>query len=166
MKYIIKESQIGRLIESQEYLNFLLDKINQNGYESLNDREKDALVRISKGEEVYDEPEELPVSDDVYRPDDIFIKYAGKYNELEVDDQLFRIELMGGTDFLEILGDYLNFMIKPDLENGQILIEDGETDEIDSIKFKNVPETTEGMRKLAVKFIYQILPQYIRQKMG
>lgn len=164
MKFIISENQFVRLTESQDYLNFLLDKINQDGYESLTDREKDALVRISKGEEVYDEPDELPVSDDVYRPNDIFLKYVSKYPELQVDDLLFRLEPMGGTSSLEVLGDYHSFLVEPNFEENQVLIFDSETDEVTPINYKKTPETTEGMRGLAVKFVYQILPQYIRQK--
>ena len=164
MKYIISESQFEVLTESQEYLNFLLDKINTDGYESLTDREKDALVRISKGEEVYDEPGELPVSDNVYRPNDIFLKYASKYEELEVDDLVFRISPMEGTSSMEVLGDYHSFLVEPNFEEGQVLIYDMDTDEVDPINYKNVPETTEGMRGLAAKFVYQILPSYIRKK--
>jgi lipopolysaccharide export LptBFGC system permease protein LptF len=58
MKYIITESQFELLSESQEYLNFLLDKMNETGYESLTEYEKDALIRISQGEQVYEEPDE------------------------------------------------------------------------------------------------------------
>lgn len=166
MKYILTESQISKLIESQEYLNSLLDKINQKGYESLNDREKDALVRISKGEEVYDEPQELPVSDEVYRPNDIFLKYVSNYVELEVGNQTFRIEPMGGTSSVEILGDYHSFLVEPNFETSEVLIYDSETDEVESVKYKNIPQTTEGMRNLVTKFVFQILPKYIEEKLN
>jgi hypothetical protein len=166
MKYIITESQLKTITESQEYLNFLLDKINQNGYESLNDREKDALIRISKGEEVYDEPNELPVSDDIYRPNDIFLKYAGAYGEIEVDDQVFRVERMEGTNIIEIMGEHQGFAIEPNLESNEILLyEQDDVNDVTPVKYKNIPETTEGMRKLAIKFMFQILPQFIRERM-
>lgn len=163
MKYVISESQFEILTESQEYMNFLLDKMNTSGYESLTDREKDALVRISKGEEVYDEPQELPVSDDVYRPNDMFLKYATGYDEIEVDDLIFKISPMEGTSSFEVLGKYHSFLVEPNFEENQVQIYDMETDEITPIRYKNVPETTEGMRKLAVKFVYQTLPAFIRK---
>ena len=166
MKYILTESQISKLIESQEYLNSLLDKINQNGYESLNDRERDALIRISKGEEVYDEPQELPVSDEVYRPNDMFIKYVSKYRELEVDNHLFRIEPLEGTSSIEILGNHHAFLVEPNFEENKVEILNPDTDEVEAIKYKNTPETTEGMRKLCVKFVYQVLPQYITKNLN
>jgi hypothetical protein len=164
MKYIITKNQFDLISESQEYLNFLLDKMNDEGYESLNDREKDALVRISKGEEVHDEPHQLPVSDEVYRPNDIFLKYASKYNELEVDDLTFRINPMGGTNLLEVMGEYHVFSIEPNFENNEILVLETDTDDVEPVKFKNVPETTEGMRSLVLKFIFQILPEIIKKK--
>lgn len=162
MKYILTESQLQMLLESQEYLNQLLDKINDEGYDSLTDREKDALVRISKGEEVYDEPGELPVSDEVYRPNDIFLKYASAYGELEVDDLLFEISLLKGANSIEILGNYHSFLVQPNFEEKEIKIYDSDTDEINVVKYKSVPETTEKMRSLAVNFMYQTLPNFIR----
>jgi hypothetical protein len=165
MKFIITETQLEKIFESQEYLNILLDKINQEGYESLTDKEKDVLIRISKGEEVYDEPNELPVSDEVYRPNDVFLKYTTAYGELEVDDEVFRVELMEGTNSFEILGNHFNFFVEPNFEESEILIFESETMEPDPIKIKKVPETTEGMRKLAAKFMFQVLPAIIRQKM-
>jgi len=165
MKYILTESQLHMLLESQEYLNQLLDKINDEGYESLSDREKDALIRISKGEEVYDEPLELPVSEKVYRPNEIFLKYSKKYSELEVDDLLFRISPLDGTSSLEVLGDYHSFLVEPNFEENQILIYDMDTDEVTPINYKKIPENTEDMRGLTVEFVYQILPNYIRNKM-
>jgi len=163
MKFIISESQFLRISESQDYLNFLLDKINDGGYDSLNNKEKDALIRISKGEEVYDEPSELPVNDEIYDPNRIFIYYVGRYKELEVDDLVFKLEKIEGTNTLEALGEYHNFLIEPDFENSEVLITDGGSDDVTPIRFKNVPETTEGMRNLAVKFTYQTLPQVIRK---
>lgn len=163
MKYIITERQLQFIQESQEYLNQLLDKINTDGYDSLTNKEKDALIKISKGEEVYNEPNELPVSDDVHDANRMFLHYAGRYQELEVDDLLFRISPLGDK-YIEILGDYHNFSIEPNFEENQVIIYNPETDEADPVKYKNVPESTEGMRKLVVKFVFNLLPEYIRHK--
>ena len=127
MKFIITERQLEKIFESQEYLNTLLDKINQEGHESLTDREKDALIRISKGEEVYDEPDELSVSDEVHRPNDMFLKYATSYKEVEVDGEIFRVESMEGTNSFEILGERLSFFVEPNFEENNILIFEPET---------------------------------------
>jgi hypothetical protein len=166
MKYILTESQFERIAESQEYLNQLLDKINSDGYDSLTHKEKDALIRISKGEEVHDEPQELPVSDEVYDPNRMFIHYVSRYKELEigVDDLIFRLEPLGGTQTVEVLGEYHSFLIEPNFEENEVLILDNETDDVERIRYKNVPETTEGMRKLAVNFVYQKLLNYLRDK--
>lgn len=164
MKYIIKESQLELILESQEYLNFLLDKINDEGYDSLTHREKDALIRISQGEEVYDEPNELPISDEVYDPNRMFLHYISKYGELEVDDVLFKFSLLGNR-YLELLSDNYTFSIEPNFEENQVIFYNPDTDDSFPINFKNVPETTEEMRGLAVKFLYNKLPDLIRDQL-
>jgi len=159
----MNESQFNLLTESKEYLNFLLDKINDEGYESLNDREKDALIRISKGEDVYDEPEKLPVSDDVYDPNRMFIKYVLGHKQVEVEGLNFQLKPMSGNKTIEVVSEYHNFLLEPKLDENVIYFLDNNTDEVDPIKLKKVPDTTEDMRGMAVKFVFQVLPKYIKK---
>jgi len=52
MKIIITESQLNELkARSENYLNQLLDKISKYGMKSLTDDEKEAMIKMSRGED-------------------------------------------------------------------------------------------------------------------
>ena len=166
MKYIITESQFELLSESQEYLNFLLDKMNETGYESLTEYEKDALIRISQGEQVYEEPDETEGEEEegYFNPNKEFLRLMSKYQEIEVDDVLFKMSLLG-DNFLEILSDYHNFSVEPNFEEGQVIFYNSDTDDYIPIKFKEVPSNTEEMKSLVGKFVFKKLLDIIRQEL-
>jgi|LakMenE01Jun11ns_1017448.scaffolds.fasta_scaffold9958850_23 hypothetical protein len=52
MKIIIKESQFTRLVENQNYIDSILDKMSDKGYESLSIDEKKFLEFFSKQERI------------------------------------------------------------------------------------------------------------------
>jgi hypothetical protein len=167
MKYIITESQFELLSESQEYLNFLLDKMNETGYESLTEYEKDALIRISQGEQVYEEPDETEDEEEeggIFNPNREFLRLISKYQELEVDDVLFKMSLLG-SNFYEILSDYHNFSVEPNFEEGQVIFYNSDTDDYIPIKFKEVPSNTEEMKSLVGKFVFKKLPEIISREL-
>lgn len=70
LELMSKTSNSKLLLElNEKYLNKLLDKINKEGINSLSPQEKEALNKMSRGEDVKDEPEKvsLGLKDDTLR---------------------------------------------------------------------------------------------------
>jgi len=63
MKYLITESQYEILLENQKYVDSILDKISENGYDSLSIDEKRYLDEFSK---YNGDPDEFVYSSDEY----------------------------------------------------------------------------------------------------
>ena len=130
MKYLITESQYEILIENQKYVDSLLDKISEEGYQSLGIDEKRYLDEFSKYE---GDPDEFVYSSDIHdeREGEVIegeisglpIKYTfseeadnkegiGYYGGLEFDgDEYFGVVIsderghLVGYDFYSVLSD-------------------------------------------------------------
>jgi hypothetical protein len=66
MKFILTESQYKRIVESQEVVDHILDKISQGGYESLSIDEKRYLKYYSEHTSKGGDPEEFVDPSEVY----------------------------------------------------------------------------------------------------
>jgi hypothetical protein len=66
MKYLITESQYSRLMESQEIIDNLLDKISEKGYDSLSIDEKRYLQAYSEHTKKGGRPDEFVDPSEVY----------------------------------------------------------------------------------------------------
>ena len=160
MKYIITESQFNSLFESKEYLDTLLDKINQNGMDSLSDKEKESLIRISKGETVYEDEPEQSTDVDTYNADGFFLHYFQNHHEIEVDDVEYRINVTDNS--VEIIGGDLVLNIEPRFDEGELVFSIDNVDETKSLQLKIIPEGEEQMRIFVIRFYQRQLPQIIR----
>ena len=66
MKYIITESQYDIILENQKYVDSLLDKISERGYDSLSIDEKRYLQSYSEHTKMGKDPDEFIDPSEVY----------------------------------------------------------------------------------------------------
>ena len=163
MKFIIKETQYQRIFETKEYMDSLLDKISSEGMSSLSKIEREALERMSRGEELTPEDMLSGEVDDIYNPNSSFKNLMLEYKEIEAGEDIYYIKSLSiESSIIEISGEDFEFLIDPNFEENEvILFMPDRDDETVQIKYKNVPETKEGMRKLVLKLLYQTLPEFI-----
>lgn len=162
MKFIINENQYKRIFESQEYMNTLLDKISSEGMDSLSRIEKEALERMSRGEELTPEDMLSGEVDDVYNPNSVFKDLMSQYNELEADGNIYTVSPLSiESSVIEISGEDFEFLVDPNFGENEVILYIPDRDESVQVKYKNIPETKEGMRKLVLKLLYQTLPEFI-----
>jgi hypothetical protein len=162
MKFIINENQYKRIFESQEYMNTLLDKISSEGMDSLSRIEKEALERMSRGEELTPEDMLSGEVDDVYNPNSVFKDLMSQYNELEADGNIYTVSPLSiESSVIEISGEDFEFLVDHNFGENEVILYIPDRDESVQVKYKNIPETKEGMRKLVLKLLYQTLPEFI-----
>lgn len=163
MKFIINETQYQRIFETKEYMDALLDKISSEGMSSLSKIEREALERMSRGEELTPEDMLSGEIDDVYNPNSSFKDLMLEYKEIEAGEDIYYIKPLSiESSIIEISGEDFEFLIDPNFEENEVILfmPDRDDDTV-QIKYKNVPETKEGMRKLVLKLLYQTLPEFI-----
>lgn len=159
MKYILTESQLKFLTESQQYLNILLDKISQSGMDSLSDKEKESLIRISKGETIYDEEPEQSTEVDTFNADGFFLHFSQYFNEIQVGDTQYNINVT--DDCVEVHNDNFLLHIEPRFDDRKIVFRIDNIDEEKSWNLPSVPEGEEQMRIFVLKFYNKQLPKII-----
>jgi len=188
MKIIISENQFKRiLIENEEYINYLLDKISNKGINSLSGAEKKALDRSSNKEKEdiqiidgdmyvngigYDryiskeyQDTQHPISDtstDRYR---MFISEIKKHNfpkEIYVNDTVWKIDLveeMSGTHIL-LSNDKDNIYVTPFWEGSEDIII-GFNDEHENMEIPYPPDTQEEMSSFVNELFSWIIPEMV-----
>jgi hypothetical protein len=107
MKYLITESQYQLLLENQEYVDSLLDKITDKGYDSLSIDEKRYLKYYSEHTSRGGDPEEFVDPSEVYdeREGEVFkgmladqpIEFTFSEEVIEDDDIDYYGEIKFGT---------------------------------------------------------------------
>lgn len=107
MKYLITESQYQLLLENQEYVDSLLDKITDKGYDSLSIDEKRYLKYYSEHTNKGGNPEEFVDPSEVYdeREGEVFkgmladqpIEFTFSEEVIEDDDIDYYGEIKFGT---------------------------------------------------------------------
>jgi restriction endonuclease S subunit len=102
MKFIITESQFERLVENQKYVDSLLDKISEEGYQSLSIDEKRYLDEFSRHEGDPDEFVDPQDRHDEREGMEIEGEISGlpiKYTFSEESDNTEGIGYYGGVEF-------------------------------------------------------------------
>jgi len=107
MKYLITESQYQLLLENQEYVDSLLDKITDKGYDSLSIDEKRYLKYYSEHTNKGGDPDEFVDPSEVYdeREGEVFkgmladqpIEFTFSEEVIEDDDIDYYGEIKFGT---------------------------------------------------------------------
>lgn len=168
MNYLITESQLEFILENQNLLNDILEKIKSGGIDSLTDIEKRQLDKISKGEDVdneYDEPEDEPETNFNFDPLYSFFDFAPNYESVEVDGREYEIVINEEDNSLSliIIGTDAEIYVTPFWEDsGDIKIE---TIEGRSLKMKSdkIPENTNSMKDYVKLFYSNFIPKIIKK---
>lgn len=170
MKYLITEQQLKGLLENQNLLNALLDKIRNGGIESLSVDEKEYLDRLSKGEEFDSEDDDLDNDEfdeesyyDFQSPVVSFFNMIPTFKEIEVNDENYGVSVNDDEfgDSIVVSGPNIEIYIVPFWENtGDIKID---TVSGRSLKLKSnkIPEDTKSMREYIDNFYSEIIPKII-----
>lgn len=168
MNYVITESQLGRLIENQDLLNHILEKIKTNGIESLTDDEKELLDKLSRGEEVetiddgdFDETSYYEFTDPMIS----FFNMVPNFEEVNVGEESYGVSVNEDEygDSLIISGPETEIYIIPFWEGtGNIRIEtiDGK---ILKMKSDVIPSDSKSMRNYIDNFYSNIIPKIINK---
>lgn len=164
IKKILKEESNQHLSESQDYLNSLLDKISEKGMESLTDKEKNDLIKLSKGESTDVEHEE---ENDVEETDlnRLFMHYAMEHEQLEVDGKEYHAQIiqeMSG-EHIEVTGPDVDFICSPFYEGHNGIAIQTAHDQALLLKVKEQPQTKKEMMSFVQKFYETYLPKIIRK---
>lgn len=176
MKIIITESQLQVLKESQQYLDVLLDKINKGGMESLSNKERQDLVRISNGEQIHiNSPEVDPdpnvdINDldddvDVSDPYNMVMYFSPEYYELQVGDLKYMIERVEeyDGDHLRVSGVDADFYVTPFWEGRQgVLIELMGGKKV-LFKVNPVPRSSAEVRDFIKRLYEEMIPKIIEK---
>jgi len=187
MKIILTESQIQKILvelygknKAERIMDILLDKVSNDGYESLSPREKEMLSKLSRGENVdYDDEEETEKSFDDSSDDDTLVDDKKEY----IDDtlSLFLDNFPDGHEF-NSAGSLWKINVT-DMDTGVGLIVHNEENEIEIIPFvqegnkilitfkdktwvltiKKIPKTIDEMKKFIDEFLKGALPKIISQ---
>lgn len=188
MKIIVGENQLKKiLVENEEYINYLLDKISKKGINSLSSSEKQAMDRISNKEKediqiidgdmyvngiAYDrymskeyQDTQYPISDtstDRYR---MFVSEIKKHNfpkEIYVNDTIWKIDLveeMSGTHILLSNG-MDEVYVTPFWEGSEDIIISF-TDGHENMELPYPPNTQEEMSSFITELFGWIIPDMV-----
>jgi hypothetical protein len=146
-----------KLSESQELLNTLLDKINSSGINSLDTKEINNLIKISKGEEIVDEPEY-----ETFDSDDFFLELISSEEGIFVDRYSLGVKRINDNK-VQLDNERINLIIEPNFENDIILfyINGDVTPKIWNLKFS--PKGEYQTRLFYKKFLDKDLPKIIKK---
>lgn len=166
MKLLITESQYLYIKESNQYLDYLLDRISTKGMESLSPKEKRDLKRLSAGEEIDVEAEEEHTN-----LDELFMEIAPKqmvYGHDENEYIVRKVKHVDGGQVLQVTGptvlSYL--LISPFLDNDEEISIQVLPDLYFNFYYTikgDIPNTKEKMKKFVHEFYTKTIPTIIRQ---
>jgi hypothetical protein len=180
MKLLITESQLNRLVEDQHYLNSLLDKISDEGIESLTPEERNDLEMLSRGEELPkpklpfdkntgDEDSDVAEGDEVEQAYHLFFKYILDDDTVETEIGVYHTELVesDGEKHLLVTNGEGNTMYVTPFYNGlrgiNVFTKDKRSKEF---KLKVIPKDDIEMMEFIEKFISTFLPKIIMTMYG
>jgi len=183
MKLLVTESQIKRILKettTPPYLDYLLDKISEHGYDLLSVREKEDLHRMSNGEQVdppsEDKPEKIQ--------DKSGFEDIGCAGEGDCTDDAFRMFMNQMPEQMTTTIDGKNWVIFVDEDNGpeHVVVTDGSTEFYvvpfwngEGMKFEmmdgksfmhhvdKIPEKVEDMHEFMSHFFKYIMPIMIKK---
>lgn len=165
IKKILIEESIQYLKESQEYLNSLLDKISEKGMESLTDKEKNDLIRLSKGQSIEREEEPVDNTEEEVDLSKLFMHYVMQYEEVIVDEKTYSVqpvEEMSG-EHIEVTGPDVDFICSPFFEGHQGIPIQMAGNQAIMLKVEEYPATPKEMMLFVQKFYEVYLPKIIRK---
>lgn len=115
IKKILSEEVQIKLNESQEYLDYLLDKISEEGMDALSPKEKEDLMKLSKGENIEPEQEEEPVESEETDLNRLFMHYALPHEEVTVDGEEYHAEITDefSGEHIRVSGPDVDFICSP-----------------------------------------------------
>ena len=173
MNYLITESQLEFILENQNLLNDILEKIKKGGINSLTDLEKDQLDRISRGEDIDNDDiddEDVETEDESessfnFDPLYSFFDFAPNYESVQVDGKDYEIVINEEDNSLSliIIGTDAEIYVTPFWENsGDIKIE---TIEGRSLKMKSdkIPKNSKSMKDYVKLFYSNFIPKIIKK---
>jgi hypothetical protein len=187
MKIILSENQLKFLLPetyNTSRIDVLLDKINAMGINSLTDKEKESLKKLSQGEDdkedaPYDKPINPEYMDRADRFDGngedigekpnllgMFMYFTPQYEELNIKGQLWIIEPIEsseGEQHLHVANDTNDFYVTPfwDGEDSITI----ETNDGKKLKYKlnSVPANEKEMKNFVRIFYSRLLPKIIEK---
>lgn len=167
IKKILSEEVQIKLNESQEYLDFLLDKISEEGMGSLSPKEKEDLMKLSKGEMIEPEEEEPTQPEEIEGGDlnRLFMHYALPHEEVPVDGKDYHAEITDeySGEHIRVTGPDVDFICSPFWKGHKgIAIQ---TSDEQGLLYKVPKEPTNDTEMMAFvqKFYETLLPKIIRK---
>lgn len=163
IKKILNEEVRIKLTESQEYLDSLLDKISQEGMESLNQKEKEDLMKLSKGETI--DTEEPEMENEEVNLNSEFMHFAMSHEQLEINKKEYHAEIveeMSG-EHIRVTGPDVDFICSPFFEGHKGIAIQMSNEKALLLKVDEEPSNKKEMRVFVKKFYEIYLPKIIRK---
>jgi len=184
MKLLITESQIKAIKEAvnTDYMDRILDKITDHGYDLLTDREKSDLHKMSNGEDVEPEGKEKPEIMNVIDGDSGLDDIGCSGDDCMNDS--FRLFMNNMPERMTTSIDGKNWVIFVDEDNGpeHVVVTDGDVEFYvvpfwngEGMKFEmldgrsfihhidSIPDNPEDMHKFMSHFFKYVMPVMIKK---
>jgi hypothetical protein len=169
MKIVLTESQYQKIFESTEYLNMLLDKINDSGIASLSDEEHDALVKISNGADIPPPGESQKYMDDFdgdveADPLSLFFHYAPEYREIEVEGMNYDVVRNDDDgEVIRVSGEGLELYLIPFAEGDNRIVVDIPGKRSMYMKANSIPKNADEIKVFIDEFYGKYIPTIIKK---
>jgi hypothetical protein len=163
MKIIITEVQLNELNRQSEiYLNYLLDKISQSGWESLTNDEKEAMNKMSKDENAIDPKKKIDIKTIATLFKSLF---PDKFN-IVVNNENWEVKLSKTDEtqtHLMVVNTIkqIHFLVIPFAEHQPIMRVVVRGERFDGRIEENMPKTKQEVEEFYHEFVENGLPSLI-----
>ena len=163
IKKILAEEVRLKLNENQEYLDFLLDKISEKGIDTLSQKEKDDLMRLSRGEEITTQEDEVEEEDIDLNKE--FMHFAMEHEMLTVNGKEYHAEIVdeASGEHIRVTGPDVDFICSPFYEGHRGIAIQMSNDQALLLKVDEEPKNKTEMMAFVQKFYETLLPKIIRK---